>query len=98
MTPSRPPLDVCTPACRVEGGCVVSPSQTWALVAKIDTGARTSAMQRDTMRFQAAGCDSPLVGKNICGTIVGHKIVKVPMDISETRAVIRATILLGTGP
>jgi hypothetical protein len=66
------------------------------LVAKIDTGARTSALHADSIEVSGRRVKFTIGRKKYAAPLVGHKIVKSSNGISETRAVIRATILLGS--
>ena len=66
------------------------------LVAKIDTGARTSALHADEIEIAGRRVRFTIGRKKFAAPLVGHKIVKSSNGISETRAVIRATLQLGT--
>jgi hypothetical protein len=66
-----------------------------ALVAKIDTGARTSALHADVIEVAGRRVRFEIDGKRYAAPLVGHKRVKSSNGQSETRAVIRATLQLG---
>ena len=63
--------------------------------AKIDTGARTSALHADEIEVAGRRVRFVIDGKRYAAPLVGHKRVKSSNGHSETRAVIRATIQLG---
>ncbi len=63
--------------------------------AKIDTGARTSALHADEIEVTGKRVRFIIGGKRYAAPLVGHKRVKSSNGISETRAVIRATLQLG---
>jgi hypothetical protein len=63
--------------------------------AKIDTGARTSALHADEIEVVGRRVRFVIDGKRYAAPLVGHKRVKSSNGHSETRAVIRATIQLG---
>jgi hypothetical protein len=65
------------------------------LVAKIDTGARTSALHADEISVTGKRVRFLIDGKRYAAPLVGHKRVKSSNGHSETRAVIRATVQLG---
>jgi hypothetical protein len=66
------------------------------LIAKIDTGARTSALHADEIEVLAKRVRFVIDGKRYAAPLVGHKRVKSSNGQSETRAVIRATLQLGS--
>jgi hypothetical protein len=66
------------------------------LVAKIDTGARTSALHADEIEVAGKRVRFVIDGKRYAAPLVGHKRVKSSNGHSETRAVIRATVQLGS--
>jgi hypothetical protein len=66
-----------------------------AVVAKIDTGARTSALHADVIEVVGRRVRFEIDGKRYAAPMVGHKRVKSSNGQSETRAVIRATVQLG---
>jgi hypothetical protein len=65
------------------------------LVAKIDTGARTSALHADHIEVVGRRVRFVIDGKRFAAPLVGHKRVKSSNGISENRAVVRATIEVG---
>jgi hypothetical protein len=65
------------------------------LVAKIDTGARTSALHADSIVVSGKRVRFLIDGKRFAAPLAGHKRVKSSNGHSETRAVIRATVQLG---
>lgn len=66
------------------------------VVAKIDTGARTSALHADKIEVAGRRVRFFVGGKRFAAPSVGHKRVKSSNGQSETRVVIRATIQLGS--
>jgi hypothetical protein len=65
------------------------------IIAKIDTGARTSALHADAIEVAGKRVRFEIDGKRYAAPLVGHKRVKSSNGQSETRAVIRATVQLG---
>ncbi len=65
------------------------------IAAKIDTGARTSALHADVISVVGRKVRFEIAGKRYAAPLVGHKSVKSSNGQSETRAVIRATVQLG---
>jgi hypothetical protein len=65
------------------------------LIAKIDTGARTSALHADDIEVLAKRVRFVIDGKRYAAPLVGHKRVKSSNGQSETRSVIRATLQMG---
>ena len=65
------------------------------VVAKIDTGARTSALHADEIEVVGRRVRFIIDGKRFAAPSMGVKHVKSSNGISETRAVIRATLQLG---
>jgi hypothetical protein len=65
------------------------------LVAKIDTGARTSALHADKIEVVGKRVRFVIDGKRFAAPSMGHKSVKSSNGQSETRAVIRATVQIG---
>jgi hypothetical protein len=66
------------------------------LVAKIDTGARTSALHADEIEVVGRRVRFTIDGRKYAAPSVGQKRVKSSNGISETRAVIRATVQIGS--
>jgi hypothetical protein len=66
------------------------------LVAKIDTGARTSALHADKIEVVGKRVRFMIEGKRFAAPSMGLKHVKSSNGLSETRAVIRATLQLGS--
>ncbi len=66
------------------------------LIAKIDTGARTSALHADEIEVVGKRVRFVIDGKRFAAPSVGHKRVKSSNGQSETRAVIRATVQIGS--
>jgi hypothetical protein len=65
------------------------------VIAKIDTGATTSALHADVIEVAGRRVRFEIDGKRYAAPLVGHRRVKSSNGKSETRAVIRATIQLG---
>jgi hypothetical protein len=65
------------------------------VIAKIDTGATTSALHADVIEVVGRRVRFEIEGKRYAAPLVGHRRVKSSNGKSETRAVIRATIQLG---
>lgn len=65
------------------------------LVAKIDTGARTSALHADSIEVAGRRVRFTIGRKRFAAPLAGYKRVKSSNGISELRAVIRATLQLG---
>jgi hypothetical protein len=65
------------------------------LVAKIDTGARTSALHANEIVVSGKRVRFVIDGKRFAAPLVGHKRVKSSNGQSETRAVMRVTLQLG---
>jgi hypothetical protein len=65
------------------------------LVAKIDTGARTSALHADEIEVVGKRVRFMIEGKRFAAPSMGLKRVKSSNGLSETRVVIRATLQLG---
>lgn len=66
-----------------------------ALVAKVDTGARSAALHADTIEIAGRKVRFTINGKRYAAPLMGHKRVKSSNGISETRPVVRATMQLG---
>lgn len=66
------------------------------LIAKIDTGARTSALHADEIEVVGRRVRFVIAGRKYAAPSVGQKRVKSSNGISETRAVIRATVQIGS--
>jgi hypothetical protein len=66
------------------------------IVAKIDTGARTSALHADMIEVEGRRVHFSIGRKRFAAPLAGYKRVRSSNGISELRAVIRATLELGT--
>jgi hypothetical protein len=96
MTPPRRPMLMTLPMVGWKEAVSFPRLKLGPLVAKIDTGARTSALHADTIEISGRRVRFTIGRKKYAAPLVGHKIVKSSNGISETRAVIRATLQLGT--
>jgi hypothetical protein len=96
MTPPRRPTLFTLPLIGWKEAVAFPRLKLGPLVAKIDTGARTSALHADSIEVSGRRVKFTIGRKKYAAPLVGHKIVKSSNGISETRAVIRATILLGS--
>jgi hypothetical protein len=65
------------------------------VVAKIDTGARTSALHADVIEVKGRRVRFVIDGKKYAAPLTGFRRVKSSNGFSEMRPVIRATIQLG---
>jgi hypothetical protein len=66
------------------------------MIAKIDTGARTSSLHADDIEIVGKRVRFIIEGKRYAAPSAGQKRVKSSNGQSETRAVIRATIQIGS--
>jgi hypothetical protein len=66
------------------------------ITAKIDTGARTSALHADKIEIRGRRVRFMIAGKAYAAPLTGFRRVKSSNGISEMRAVIRATVQLGS--
>ena len=95
MTPPRRPTLFTLPLVGWKEAVVFPRLKLGPLVAKIDTGARTSSLHADVIEVAGRRVRFSIGRKKYAAPLVGHKVVKSSNGISETRAVIRATIQLG---
>jgi hypothetical protein len=66
------------------------------IAAKIDTGARTSALHADVIEVRGRRVRFVIDAKAYAAPLVGFRRVKSSNGISEMRPVIRATVQLGS--
>jgi hypothetical protein len=66
------------------------------MAAKIDTGARTSALHADEIEVRGRRVRFVIEGKAYAAPLTGFRRVKSSNGISEMRPVIRATVQLGS--
>jgi hypothetical protein len=66
------------------------------IVAKIDTGARTSALHADAIEVKGRKVRFVIDRKKYAAPLTGYRRVKSSNGFSEMRPVIRATIQLGS--
>jgi hypothetical protein len=95
MTPPKRPMLLSLPVVGWKEHVFFPKLNLGPLVAKIDTGARTSALHADEIEVVGKRVRFVIDGKRFAAPSMGHKRVKSSNGISETRAVIRATLQLG---
>jgi hypothetical protein len=95
MTPPKRPMLFALPVAGWKEYVSFPKLKLGPLVAKIDTGARTSALHADAIEVIGKRVRFVIDGKRFAAPSMGHKQVKSSNGLSETRAVIRATLQLG---
>ncbi len=95
MTPPKRPMLLSLPVAGWKEYVAFPKLKLGPLVAKIDTGARTSALHADAIEVIGKRVRFVIDGKRFAAPSMGNKLVKSSNGLSETRAVIRATLQLG---
>jgi hypothetical protein len=95
MTPPKRPMLLSLPIVGWKENVSFPKLNLGPLVAKIDTGARTSALHADAIEVVGRRVRFVIDSKRYAAPLVGHKRVKSSNGQSETRAVIRSTLRLG---
>jgi hypothetical protein len=96
MTPPKRPMLLSLPVVGWKEHVSFPKLKLGPLVAKIDTGARTSALHADKIEVVGKRVRFMIEGKRFAAPSMGLKHVKSSNGLSETRAVIRATLQLGS--
>ncbi len=96
MTPSKRPMMFALPIVGWKEAVRFPKIKLGPIVAKIDTGARTSALHADKIEVRGRRVRFVIAGKAYAAPLTGFRRVKSSNGISEMRAVIRATVQLGS--
>jgi hypothetical protein len=95
MTTVRRPMLFALPLAGWKEAVVFPRLKLGPIIAKLDTGARTSSLHADSIEISGRRVKFAIGRKRLAAPLVGHRRVKSSNGLSETRAVIRATVLLG---
>lgn len=96
MIPPKRPMFFSLPIVGWKEAVVFSKIKLGPLVAKIDTGARTSALHADVIEVKGRKVRFEVDGKKYAAPLTGFRRVKSSNGFSEMRPVIRVTIQLGS--
>lgn len=95
MTPPKRPMLFSLPIIGWKEAVYFPKIKLGPLVAKIDTGARTSALHADAIEVKGRRVRFLVDGKKYAAPLTGLRRVKSSNGYSEMRPVIRVTIQLG---
>jgi hypothetical protein len=95
MTPIRRPMMFALPLVGWKEYVKFPRLKLGPIIAKIDTGARTSALHADSIEVTGRRVRFRIGRKHFAAPLAGYRRVKSSNGISELRAVIRATLQLG---